>query len=200
MIRHPAPARPAAAVAPCPSDADLAGWLAGSFPPGAADHLTDCPGCRSRADAMADADPVLGRAREALDRTPVTAPGGWAGLVRPTAPAVPPDIPGLDGAEFVGRGGMGVVYRAWQARLGRPVAVKVMSPWLLADPDHRARFAHEAAALGRLNHPNVVAVYDHGGAAGQPYLVLEWVPGSLAGRLRAGPLPPRAAVGLVRDA
>jgi dienelactone hydrolase/predicted Ser/Thr protein kinase len=89
----------------------------------------------------------------------------------------------------LGAGGMGIVYRASDERLGRDVAIKVVSPGLLIDEASRRRFRQEARALARLSHPNIAAVYDVGEQDGTDYLVMEYVPGiSLAHKLKSGPL------------
>ncbi len=80
-------------------------------------------------------------------------------------------------AEEIGRGGMGSVHRGRHLRLGHTVAVKLLPEALAADPSFRARFEREARALAALRHPNIVAVYDSGEEAGQPYIVMEHVPG-----------------------
>ncbi|HKW02317.1 MAG TPA: WD40 repeat domain-containing serine/threonine protein kinase [Vicinamibacterales bacterium] len=91
-------------------------------------------------------------------------------------------------------GGMGVVYRAHDPRLGRDVALKIMR-WLSATPEQVARFGREARAAGALNHPNIVAVYDVGLEGGMPFVVTELLEGeTLRDRLRRGPLPLRRAV------
>ena len=103
-----------------------------------------------------------------------------------------------DGYEVLGelgRGGMGVVHRARDPRLGREVAIKrFLGDWR-HDPESQARFAREAQVLARLNHPNVVRVHDYR-AEGEPYLVMDLLTGgSLADRLRGGKplaLPERA--------
>lgn len=77
----------------------------------------------------------------------------------------------------VGRGGMGVVYQAWDERLQRTVAIKLMSSQHL-DPRVQERFLREARAAASLNHPGIVAVHDAGEASGHPYLVMEFVPGA----------------------
>ena len=77
----------------------------------------------------------------------------------------------------LGAGGMGEVYRAWDARLGREVAVKVLPPSAAADPDRLRRFEQEARAAGALNHPNVLAVYDVGSHESRPYIVSELLEG-----------------------
>jgi ABC-type oligopeptide transport system substrate-binding subunit len=76
----------------------------------------------------------------------------------------------------LGQGGMGVVYRAHDTLLDRPVAVKVVSKASLGT-EGRARLMHEAQAAARLNHPNVVTVYDAGESEGLPFIVMEWVKG-----------------------
>ena len=62
--------------------------------------------------------------------------------------------------EQLGRGGMGIVWRVQDERLGRVVALKVLHPWVADDPELRDRFEREASALARLEHPNVVRLYD----------------------------------------
>ena len=79
--------------------------------------------------------------------------------------------------EQLGRGGMGVVWRARDERLGREVALKVLHPWVADDPELRERFEREAAALARLEHPNVVRLYDVLENDGQTVLVMELVEG-----------------------
>ncbi len=76
----------------------------------------------------------------------------------------------------VGRGGMGVVYQAHDTQLKRKVAIKMLTPNML-DADGRARLLREAQAIARLNHPNIVAVFDIGEVDGRPYIVMELVPG-----------------------
>jgi hypothetical protein len=95
----------------------------------------------------------------------------------------------------LGEGGMGEVWRARDDRLNRTVAVKVLAADLANDPLRRARFEQEARALGALNHPNIVAVYDVGQDAARSYIVSELVDGeSLRNIIDRGPLPTRKAV------
>jgi serine/threonine-protein kinase len=91
----------------------------------------------------------------------------------------------------VGGGGMGAVWEAYDQQLDRPVAIKIPDRSLAADESFVERFRREARSAGRLSHPNVAQVYDYGVDDGQPYLVMELVPGeTLASRLaREGPLP-----------
>jgi serine/threonine-protein kinase len=79
--------------------------------------------------------------------------------------------------EQLGRGGMGVVWRARDERLGRVVALKVLHPWVADDPELRDRFEREASALARLEHPNLVRLYDVLEDRGQTVLVMELVEG-----------------------
>ena len=88
--------------------------------------------------------------------------------------------------EQIGRGGMGVVWRARDERLGRDVALKVLHPWVADDPELRERFEREAAALARLEHPNVVRLYDVLENDGQTVLVMEVVDGVSLDTLIAG--------------
>ncbi len=91
---------------------------------------------------------------------------------------------------LLGAGGMAEVYRAKDTRLGRDVAVKVMSEALSADGDLLERFEREAKLAGSLNHPNVVALYDVGLQDGKPYFVTELLQGdALRERLAKGPIP-----------
>ena len=120
---------------------------------------------------------------ERMARPPETAfaPGAWLGRYRIVS--------------FVDRGGMGEVYRAHDERLGRDVAIKVVRSGERASPALQKRFETEAKAVGSLNHPNVVAVFDAGEQDGCPYLVTELLDGeTLAQRLRGGALTPTAAV------
>jgi eukaryotic-like serine/threonine-protein kinase len=89
----------------------------------------------------------------------------------------------------LGSGGMGEVYRARDRKLGRDVAIKILSPEFTGDPERRARFAREARLLATLNHPNIGAIYGLEEQDGVTGLVLELVEGpTLASRLEAGPL------------
>lgn len=100
----------------------------------------------------------------------------------------------------LGAGGMGQVYRAWDSRLERDVAIKVLRPGVLIDEGARRRFRKEALALARLNHPNIAIVYDVGEHQGTDYLVMEFVAGpSLAEKLRAGALAPTEALSLASE-
>jgi serine/threonine-protein kinase len=114
-------------------------------------------------------------------------------------PFDPAELPAYEFLAFIDRGAMGAVYRARQKALDRPVAIKLLDVRIEAD-SARQRFLQEARLAARLLHPNIVAVFDAGEAAGMPYIVFELVEGeSLARRLdRLGRLPLKEALGLGR--
>ena len=90
---------------------------------------------------------------------------------------------------------MGEVYRARDARLGRDVAIKILSAHLSSDPDGKARFEREAKAISALSHPHICHLYDIGSHDGTDYLVMELLEGeSLSDRLQKGPLPFKQAL------
>ena len=102
----------------------------------------------------------------------------------------------------LGRGAMGVVYRGVDDALDRPVAIKVMSTGAGADEDSRARFKREAQAVARLQHPNIVTIYELGEHEGAPYMVLELLDGvDLHQAIEAGIRPdPKATLPVVLQA
>jgi ketosteroid isomerase-like protein len=97
-----------------------------------------------------------------------------------------------------GRGGMGIVYRATQLSLGRPVAVKLIAPDHAADPGFRERFERESRLAAAIDHPNVIPVHEAGEEDGRLYLVMRWVSGAdLHGLIaRTGRLDPRRAAAI----
>ena len=99
----------------------------------------------------------------------------------------------------LGRGGMGVIYRATELSLGRPVALKLIATEQASDPDVRERFEREARMTASIEHPNVVPVYAAGEEDGHLYLVMRYVPGTdLHHLLRAeGALEPARAASIV---
>ena len=91
--------------------------------------------------------------------------------------------------EQLGAGGMGVVYKAVDTRLGREVAIKLLQPELLRNASANTRFLREARAAAHLSHPNIAVLYDVGEHDGKPYLVMEYIPGRTLDRcLESGPL------------
>src|SRR5580704_19144518 len=90
----------------------------------------------------------------------------------------------------IGAGGMGEVYRARDARLGRDVAIKVLAQHLSSNPELKERFEREARAISSLNHPRICILHDVGHQDGIDFLVMEYLEGeTLAQRLKKGPLP-----------
>ena len=87
-------------------------------------------------------------------------------------------LPQFEILELLGRGGMGVVYKARQVNLDRIVALKILPPLDAQSPDFIARFTREARALAKLNHPNIVNVYDFGETNGLYYIIMEFVDGA----------------------
>ncbi len=139
----------------------------------------------------------------------------FAGVASPTDPGIgphgtkiippPPNFdavraafPQLEILELIGRGGMGVVYKARQKSLGRLVALKLLAPGREHDPEFAERFAREARALAGLNHPNLVTVHDFGQAGGFYFLLMEFVDGvNLRQAMKAGRFTPEQALAIV---
>src|SRR5262249_29747882 len=117
----------------------------------------------------------------------------------PDAEIIPlPTVPGYEVLEELGRGGMGVVYKARQTTLNRPVALKMIRDSALAGPQERARFRKEAEAVAELHHPGIVQIYELDECRGLPYFSMELMEGgNLAALLEKGPLAPREAAGLI---
>ncbi|MFL5339084.1 MAG: serine/threonine-protein kinase [Gemmataceae bacterium] len=127
------------------------------------------------------------------------APQAGVTFTQPPVPGRPerPAIPGYEIVRELGRGGMGMVYEARDTNLKRTVAVKTIRT-TDASPQLLARFRAEAEAVASLRHPNIVQIYAWGEHAGQPYIVLEYMPGSSLNRHIDGkPWPPREAARLV---
>ncbi len=108
-----------------------------------------------------------------------------------------PSVPGYEILGVLGRGGMGVVYRARQVALKRPVALKMILSAGHAGDEALARFKVEAEAVARLRHPTIVQVFESGSAEGHPYLALEYIEGgTLSQKLRGTPLTAQEAAAL----
>jgi hypothetical protein len=168
----------------CPSEATLrligTDLLGDATFAGVEAHVEGCRDCQAVIERLANERPA--------EATPAPA--------RVPGPDVVPTIPGFAVERELGRGGMGVVYLARETRLDRPVAVKVVSAGMPADPRGRRRWLAEARALARVRHENVVEIYRVDETEGGLFLVLEYVPGGTLKDRLAGPLPPRAAAGL----
>ncbi len=106
-------------------------------------------------------------------------------------------FPQLEVEARIGRGGMGVVYRARQPRLDRTVALKVLAPELSRDPRFAERFEREARAMARLSHPAIVSVYDFGEVDGRFFLLMEHVDGTTVRELMRTGITPAQALALV---
>jgi tRNA A-37 threonylcarbamoyl transferase component Bud32 len=146
--------------------------------------------------------PVGGRQGQGTGSAADTTPDGPAAANparRGAAPAAKGlAIPGYEVLEELGRGGMGVVYKARQRSLNRLVALKMLLHTDATDVEALRRFRAEAEALARLRHPNIVAPHDVGECNGQPYFTMEYVAGgSLAQRLEKGLLLVAEAARLV---
>ena len=111
---------------------------------------------------------------------------------------IAPHFPQLEILECLGRGGMGVVYKARQKTLNRLVALKLLAPERVRDAKFAERFTREAQALAALNHPNIVTIYDFGQAGGFYFLLMEFVDGvNLRQLLRTRKIAPEEALAIV---
>ena len=145
-------------------------------------------------------EPSSGRAERAAESPPRTvvrrtAAGGVVRWDAPEADEIAETFPGLKVRELCGVGGMGAVYRAEQASLGRAVAVKVLPAATGPEPEARERFEREARILSALNHPHVLRVHDFGALRdGTLYIVTEWAGGGDLAKLLDGKPQPIAQV------
>ena len=143
---------------------------------------------------------------------PANAPHGFcpACLLRDAEEAPPPGrsapalaeiasaFPQWEILALIGQGGMGAVYQVRQPGLDRTVALKILAPELARDPAFAERFAREARTLGKLNHPNIVSIFEHGESGGFFYLVMEYVDGvNLRQAMRTGRFTPEQALAIV---
>jgi len=121
-----------------------------------------------------------------------------ADYIPPTPAELARYFPELEILELLGRGGMGVVYKARQKRLQRLVALKILPPSVSHSPAFAERFTREAQALARLTHPNIVTVHDFGQSDGLFYFVMEFVDGmTLRQLLNTAQIKPREALAIV---
>src|SRR5664280_576885 len=107
-------------------------------------------------------------------------------------------FPQLEILGFIGQGGMGAVYKARQKQLDRIVALKILPPSIGDDPAFEERFAREAKAMAKLDHPGIVTIHDFGQADGLFFFVMEFVDGvNLRQLLQSGRVSPREALAIV---
>jgi predicted Ser/Thr protein kinase len=130
--------------------------------------------------------------------TETAAPTGVQNFQPPTVEELAKLFPQLEIISLIGRGGMGAVYKARQPLLDRIVALKILPAAVTLGTDFGDRFTREARALAKLNHPNIVMVYEFGQVSGQPYFIMEYVDGVNLRQLeREGRLAPREALLIV---
>jgi predicted Ser/Thr protein kinase len=156
-----------------------------------------CPQCGRPLDASAPAGlcpACLLKQGAAAD----TMTGGAVAFEPPSIAELAEKFPQLEILEFIGRGGMGAVYKARQRELDRIVALKILPPSVGEAPSFKERFTREARALAKLNHPNIVTLYEFGQAGGLYYFLMEYVDGlTLRQLLSAGRVAPREALAIV---
>src|SRR5437868_11441633 len=156
-------------------------WESVAADEGSATERSLCPQCGSRAESP-----------EPCQQETV-----WLRGAAALPAAELPAISGFQVLGILGRGGMAVVYQARDDSLTRVVALKMILSSSLASEDELARFRAEAKAAARLQHPNIVQIYEIGEADGPPYFSLEYVDGpSLAQKFAGAPQPPRLAAQL----
>jgi len=148
-----------------------------------------CPACLMQGGFATDAT---------IRMTPSQKPSAPQPTPTPLPEELAPLFPQLEIIELLGRGGMGTVYKARQPKLNRFVALKIISAEAGADPQFAERFQREAQALAKLNHPNIVSVFDFGESEGLFYFLMEFVDGAnLRTLIRSGEMKPEAALALI---
>ena len=161
------------------------------------DVCRDCPELLPEVRRRWKAFRLVDDSLAALFPDPETPPRADA-LVAVPHPAELPQVPGYRVEGLLGRGGMGVVYRAWHLRLNRAVALKMLLAGPCARPEELERFLRESQAVAGLGHPNIVQVYDMGDVEGRPYFTMELVEGgNLANQIRGVPQPAHQAAARV---
>jgi len=159
-----------------------------------------CPKCRAPISVDAPQGLCPKCVLEGAATTPTTSDHAGHRSPPPPIEEVAARFPQLEILELIGAGGMGAVYKARQPRLDRFVALKILSLDLAANPAFAERFNREARVLARLNHPNIVTVYDFGQEGDYFYLLMEYVDGvNLRQAMNAGGFKPSEALALVPD-
>ncbi len=159
----------------CPTEEQLDAYVKGTCPPDSAAsiraHLADCPRCRQWVDDARANEVLLESVRALLDKDRPS---------RPATPGLNPDLQFIEGYEVleeIGRGGMGVVYKARQVGTRRTVALKVLLEGPLASDSDRRRFEREIELAASLSHPNIVAIHDSGLSRGRYYFAMDYIEG-----------------------
>jgi WD40 repeat protein/serine/threonine protein kinase len=152
---------------------------------------------RARTTSAAVAEPTSEAFLSRLKQSPPPPSGAPPADGAPLAPPGLPTVPGYEILGVLGRGGMGVVYKARQVGLNRLVALKMILAGAHVGPKGLARFLAEAEAVARLRHPNIVQIYDIGETSGSPYFALEFVEGGSLARRLGGPQPVASTVRMV---
>ena len=168
--------------------------------PDLAGHLRELFATMLVTDAVAEQSTVFERRQGGVDQVVLGEAAIWSGGPRftPGVTPLPATLGDYELIEEIGRGGMGVVYRATQKSLGRTVALKMLLRRDLASRADLARFRSEAEAAARLDHPGIVSIFDVGESDGLPFYSMRFIEGTtLARQLAAGPLPPREAATLL---
>lgn len=197
----------------CPTGDELRDWLGELLPDPQCEilavHVDNCDACQATLDSLlVDTDLVGGRQhrgtplpdepahdREFLRKLQATTSpicgAEAAGQLTPFAcepdsgPSPRPNVPGYEVLEQIGRGGMGIVYKARHLELNRLVALKLLHAARRLESDDRLRLRTEAEAAARLRHPDIVQIHDTGECDGGPYLAMELVPGGQSGGVRS---------------
>jgi WD40 repeat protein/tRNA A-37 threonylcarbamoyl transferase component Bud32 len=161
---------------------------------------SQCPRCHAplAADAPEGLCPRCLAALPLGPETVLTGDGRTAAHPPLSVEELAPHFPQLEILQCLGRGGMGVVYKARQKSLNRLVALKLLAPERAGDATFAERFAREAHALAALNHPHIVTVYDFGQAGGFYFLLMEYIDGvNLRQAMNAGRFTPEQALTVV---
>jgi serine/threonine protein kinase/Tol biopolymer transport system component len=221
------PPNPQRVLAACPSQNELAGFNAGKLSfaeiDAIAEHMGSCAQCESALAALGDPpDGLVSQLRQLPADDPLAEEPSIEGEMSAVEQSADSRAEVADSSRVthesttagssrlreyelrgkLGQGGMGTVYKAMHARLGKFVALKVLASERMNNPEAKARFHREMKAVGRLNHPNIVQATDAGEENGTHFLVMEFIEGIDLAKLvrQCGPLPVAEACELIRQA
>lgn len=174
----------------CPTAGELTAFLAGSCDGDAAhrieSHLASCESCCEWCMAHDSKDPLLDDVRKVLD-TPTPSGGSTGSVLDPGVPegSEVPEVEGYRIVDELGRGGMGVVYRAVQLDTKREVALKVLLDGAMASTRAKRRFEREVEVAASLSHPNIATILESGLSHGKYYFSMQYISGrSLEAHIR----------------